>query len=257
MNSLELKEKLKRRETVLGSWITLAHPAIPEIMANAGFDFLVIDMEHSVIELSDAQILIQSIESLGIVPFVRIGEINSNLIKRVLDAGARGIIVPLVKSPEDIKKAVQASYYPPKGKRGVGLARAQKYGLDFESYKRKQKKEIIIVALIEHIEAIENLETILAVEGIDATIIGPYDLSGSLGFPGEFDRPEVKSAIARYEKICADKKMAMGFHVVQPEVNRAVECMKKGFSFIAIGLDTLYLGLKCREVIQEVKKEKS
>lgn len=255
MNFLELKAKLKRREAVLGSWIALGHPSIPEIMANAGFDFLVIDMEHSVIELSDAQKLIQSIEAQGIVPFVRIGEINANLIKRVLDAGAHGIIAPLVKNAEDMKKVVQASYYPPKGERGVGLARAQKYGLDFESYKIKQKNELIIVPLIEHIKAIENLEAILEVEGVDATIIGPYDLSGSLGFPGEFDRPEVKSAIAHYEKICASKKMAMGFHIVQPEVKRAVEYIKKGFSFVAVGLDTLYLGLKCKEIMQEVKKE--
>lgn len=254
MTSLELKERLMRRQTVLGSWITLAHPSIPEIMANAGFDFLVIDMEHSVIELSDAQRLIQSIEAQGIVPFVRIGEINSNLIKRVLDAGACGIIAPLVKNAEDVKKVVQASYYPPKGGRGVGLARAQKYGFGFESYKIRQKDEIIIVALIEHIQAIENLESILEVQDLDATMIGPYDLSGSLGFPGEYDRPEVKSAIKRYEQICNNKKKAMGFHIVKPEAERTAQYIKKGYSFVVVGLDTLYLGLKCQEVMQEIAK---
>ena len=165
----------------IGSWITLNHFSVVEIMAEAGFDWLCIDLEHSVIDYYDAEILIATIQAKGIKPFVRVGENNEIIIKRVLDAGAEGIIIPMVNSKSDAIKAVNAVKYPPQGTRGVGLARAQNYGFNFEEYAKNINDQTIIIAQIEHIDGINNLNEILAVEGINGSIIGPYDLSGSLG----------------------------------------------------------------------------
>lgn len=250
---INLKEKLQNKTLSIGSWITLGHPAIAEIMSQAGFEWLTIDMEHSAITLHQAQQLIQVIDLAGRVPLVRVGENNPLLIKRVMDAGAHGIIVPMVNSKDDAIKAVKAVQYPPKGTRGVGLARAQEYGFGFEKYKEWVKENSIVIVQIEHIEAINNLQEILTVDGIDGSIIGPYDLSGSLGFPGEFDRPEVQEAISHYEATCMKFKKPMGFHVVQPDSKLAASYKNKGYAFLAVGLDTLYLGGKCMDVLHDIK----
>jgi 2-dehydro-3-deoxyglucarate aldolase len=248
----KVKEKLKNNELTVGSWITLGHPSIAEIMVNAGFEWLVVDMEHSVITLHQAQNLVQIIEPSGVVPLVRVGENNYNIIKRVMDAGAYGVIVPMVNNKDDAIKAVKAVKYPPQGARGVGLARAQGYGMKFEEYKEWVDKESVVIVQIEHIEAINNLEEILSVEGVDGSIIGPYDLSGSLGVPGKFDSPEVSQTLKHYEDTCHKMKKPMGFHVVQPDVEKTLHYKKKGYTFLAVGLDTLYLGTKCKEVIKAV-----
>jgi len=218
-------------------------------MAKAGFDWLVVDMEHSAIGLSQAQQLIRVIELAGCVPLVRLSENNPCYIKRVMDAGAHGVVVPMVNSRQDAVNAVKAVRYPPSGTRGVGLSRAQGYGFEFDNYKKWVEKESIVIVQIEHINAIENLEHILDTPGIDGSIIGPYDLSGSLGHPGQFEKPEVKAALKRYEDTCHRMKKPAGFHVVQPQPKLAASYKKKGYSFLAIGLDTLYLGTKCKEII--------
>ena len=126
----------------IGSWITINNSSIAEIMADAGFDWLCVDMEHSVIDYAEAQQIILAIQSKGLKAFVRVGENNTRIIKRVLDAGADGIIVPSVNSAAEAQKAVDSVKYPPLGKRGVGLARAQSYGFGFESYRDNASKEI-------------------------------------------------------------------------------------------------------------------
>jgi len=151
----------------LGSWITLAHPSICEIMADAGFDWLCIDMEHSVIDYFEAQQLITTIQAKGIKAYVRVGENNSRIIKRILDAGADGVVVPSVNSEADAIKAVEATKYPPKGKRGVGLARAQKYGFGFDDYYNNKVKKIKLIVQIEHINAINELDKIIETDGVD------------------------------------------------------------------------------------------
>ncbi|MGB2630980.1 MAG: aldolase/citrate lyase family protein [Candidatus Omnitrophota bacterium] len=236
-----LKDSLLKRELTIGSWITLAHPSIAEIMAKAGFDWLVVDMEHSAIELGQAQNLIQVIELAGCVPLVRVGENDPNLIKRVMDAGAHGVIVPMVNTEEDAVRAVKAVKYPPVGTRGVGLARAQGYGMDFEGYKGWVNEKSIVIVQIEHIDAVKNLEKILTVKGVDGFIIGPYDLSGSVGKPGEFDDPEVKKALERVTEVSRKLKALSGFHVVPPDPGQVKEKIDEGYSFIAYSLDTLFM----------------
>lgn len=242
--------------TTIGSWITLNHPSIAEIMADAGFDWLCIDMEHSVTDYFEAQQLIMAIQSKGLKAFVRVGENNSRIIKRILDAGADGIIVPSVSSREEAIKAVQSVKYPPFGKRGVGLSRAQSYGFGFESYKDEKTKEIKLIVQIEHIDAVRNLESIIEVDGVDGTFIGPYDLSGSMGKPGRYDDDDVKEALLRYETVAKKYNKLIGFHVIQPNYDLVVEKINKGYNFIAFSLDTIFLGTIIRDQLDKLKKWK-
>ncbi len=251
---MNLKNKLKKRELTIGSWITIGHTVVAEIMARSGYDWLTVDMEHSAITLDIAQDLIRVIELCGVVPLVRVGENVPNLIKRVMDAGAHGVIVPMVNSKDDAEKAVASVQYPPKGFRGVGLARAQKYGADCEGYKKWNEQESIVIVQIEHIKAVENLEDILSVEGVDGFIIGPYDLSGSLGVPGQFDHPEMVKALNRVKDVSEKMNVLSGFHVIPPEVEAFQEKIREGYKFIAHGLDILFLGDGCRNSLKAIRK---
>lgn len=252
----KLKESLQKNKFTVGSWVTLGHTAVAELMAKLGFDWLVVDMEHSAITLPDAQQLIQVIELCGVVPLVRVGENNPVLIKRVMDAGAHGVIVPMVNTKEDAIKAVSAVKYPPMGTRGVGLARAQGYGLDFERYRDWVNKESIVIVQVEHVKSIENLESILTTPGVDGSIIGPYDLSGSLGVPGNFEDPKMRECLASYEKISKKTRKPAGFHVVEPDIQKTLDFRQKGYTFLAVGLDTLYMGRKCAEIINGIREKR-
>ena len=237
----------------LGTWITLGHISIAEILCDAGFDWLCIDMEHSVIDYFEAAQLIIAIQGKGKKAFVRVGENNPRIIKRVLDAGADGIIVPSVNSKEEAIKAVNAVKYPPVGMRGVGLSRAQAYGFGFEEYRDSKTKDIKLIAQIEHINAIRELDGIINTPGIDGTFIGPYDLSGSMGKPGQYDDEDVKQALLDYEIIAKKYNKYMGFHVIQPLYDLVMEKADKGYNFIAFSLDTLFLGGSAREQVSLVK----
>ena len=239
--------------TKIGSWITLNNPAIAEILADAGFDWLCVDLEHSVIDYFEAKQLIMAIQSKGVKAFVRVGENNTRIIKRILDAGADGIIVPSVNSLQEAKAAVEAFKYPPKGKRGVGLSRAQGYGFSFENYRDFIAKELTLILQIEHINAIDELEDIVRLDGVDGTFIGPYDLSGSIGKPGEWNDPRVKEALDKYERIALASKKYVGYHVIEPDYQLVQEKMKKGYNFIAFSLDTLFLGTLVRNQMQSLK----
>ena len=254
MKKNDLKLKLKNRELSIGSWISTGNSSVTEIMAQAGFEWLTIDMEHSAIDISQAQELIRIVELSGIAPLVRVSNNSPEVIKRVMDAGAHGVIVPMVNSKDEAEQAVKSVKYPTAGIRSVGLSRAQKYGFDFVGYKKWLEEGSIVIVQIEHIQAIKELEAILSTPGVDGSIIGPYDLSGSLGCPGEFDRPEVKAELLKYEEVCNRLNKPMGFHIVQPDPELANKYKLKGYTFLAVGLDTLYLGTKCREVLNEINK---
>ncbi len=254
---MNLKEKLRNRELTIGSWITIGSTVVAEIMAKAGYDWLTIDMEHSAITIDIAQDLIRVIELCGVTPFVRVGNNDANIIKRVMDAGAHGVIVPMVNTREDAENAVRSVKYPPRGFRGVGLARAQKYGADFEGYKQWNDKNSIVIVQVEHILAVENLEEILSVPEVDGFIIGPYDLSGSLGVPGEFDNPEVLDALKRVKEIAEKKNALSGFHVISPTDEAFQEKVAEGYKFIPHSLDILFLGNSCRKILKKIRKDQT
>lgn len=249
-----LKEKLKRKILTIGSWITLDHTSIAEIMANAGFDWLVVDMEHSAITVTGAQQLIMTLELCGCTPLVRVGANDPTLIKRVMDAGAYGVIVPMINTAEDALKAVDAVKYPPAGKRGVGLARAQAYGLSFDKYIEWLAKESVVIVQIEHICALKNLPAILSTPGVDGFIVGPYDLSASLGFPGEFENPLVVEALCEIKKVVKKSPIAAGYHVVQPDPDMVFKKIREGYRFLGYSLDTLFLGCACKTGLDLIRK---
>lgn len=250
-----LKKRLAKKELTIGSWLQIGSAAVAEIMAQAGFDWLVVDMEHSAIGISEAQSLIQIIDLAGCVPLVRLSSNDPVLIKRVMDAGAHGIIVPNVNSVDDAVAAVEAVRYPPAGTRGVGLWRAQGYGFDFDKYKEWQATESVVIVQIEHIEGVNNLEQILNTKGVDGFIIGPYDLSASLGIPGKFEHSDFKAALDTVHRVSKQVNALMGIHVVAPDVSAAKEKIEEGYRFIAYSIDTLFLGQSCRNGLRAIKSE--
>lgn len=235
----------------VGSWITLAHPAIAEIMAKAGFEWLVIDMEHSVITIREAEELIRVIELCGVKPYVRLTANDPQQIKRVMDAGAQGIIVPMVKSIKDVKKAANAMFYPPKGTRGVGLARAQGYGAAFESYLEKQKSFDLIVQ-IEHIEAVNQLDEILSFPDLTGFIVGPYDLTGSMGIPGNFEHIDFHQALNKIKNIANSYlNVKRGIHLIEPNFSQLKKLIDEQYDFIAYSLDIRILDIGVRSAVTQ------
>jgi len=243
---MSLKTKLKNHELTVGTWISLAHPAIAEIMVKAGFDWVVVDLEHSVITLREAEELIRVIDLGGSVPLVRLSTNDPVQAKRVMDAGAHGIIVPMINSKEDVAKAVASIHYPDKGVRGVGLARAQGYGTKFHEYAEWLKKEAVVVIQIEHVEAVKNIKEILSCDDVDGYIIGPYDLSASMGLSGQFDHPDVVAALKKIREAGAALKKPGGLHVVEPNPEELKSRIKEGFQFIAYSVDFRMLDVACR-----------
>ena len=237
----------------IGSWIQLAHPAIAEIMASAGFDWLAVDLEHSSIDLRETEELIRVIDLKGVVPLVRLSSNNPEQIKRIMDAGAHGVIVPMVNSKEDAQAAVSAVKYPPIGQRSIGLARAQGYGARFLEYFDWQRDHSLVVVQIEHINAVNNLESILSVIGVDAYIVGPYDLSGSLGIPGQFEEPEFINAMQKIRAVSEDLGVPGGVHIVEPDLIQLSQRIKEGNKFIAYGVDTRIIDTACRTALELVK----
>ena len=249
-----LKQRLADHDLTIGSWITMGHHEVAEIMSRAGFDWLVVDMEHSAVDIASAQRLIQVIELSGVTPLVRVGANDPLLIKRVMDAGAVGVVVPMVNTKEEALRAVASVYYPPRGMRGVGLTRAQDYGADFEGYKRKSEENSVVIVQVEHIRAVENLEAILSVPGVDGFIIGPYDLSGSLGVPGDFDHPDVVAALARVGEVSRNMRPAPGFHSVSSDPALAKKKIAEGYRFVGYSLDILLLGDAARGGVSAIRE---
>ena len=192
-----LKLKLKRNKLNIGTWITLSDPLVPEVLAPAGFDWMCIDIEHTSLSLDQVKQLIISIENQNILPLVRVGENNHNLIKRVMDIGSAGIIVPNINNYNEAKMAINAVKYPPKGQRGMGLYKAQSYGIKLNEYIRWNKKNSIVIIQIESQEALDNIDNIFSLKEIDAFFVGPYDLSASMNIPGKFDDKKFKKALIK------------------------------------------------------------
>jgi 2-keto-3-deoxy-L-rhamnonate aldolase RhmA len=239
--------KLNLHSTSLGGWVTLGHSSIVEILANAGFDWIVIDLEHSDIDISTAADMIRTADLCGVPPLVRLTSNQPDQIKRVMDAGASGIIVPSVNTHEEASSAVSATRYAPFGTRGVGLARAQSYGASFKSYWSWQLDDPTVVVMIEHLDAVKNLERILTTPGVSAFLIGPYDLSASMGIPGEFDNPLFTETIQNIKNIGKRLGCPTGIHIVEPELDSLSKAILDGYNFIAYGVDIRMLDLAARK----------
>lgn len=246
MPSTMLRRKVNSRALTLGSWITLPNCAVAELMARAGFDWLVVDLEHSPIGIESACDLIRVIDLCGVAPLVRLTSNDENQIKQVMDAGAHGIVVPMVNSVAEAEHAVAATRYAPAGTRGVGLARAQGYGVTFQDYLAWQSDNPVVIVQIEHRDALPNLQEILAVPGVDGFLVGPYDLSCSFGCPGQFDDPMVLAGMKAIVTAGRASKAAMGLHIVEPDPSLLEQRIREGYTFIAYSVDFRMLDVSCR-----------
>ncbi|MHA1470258.1 MAG: HpcH/HpaI aldolase family protein, partial [Candidatus Asgardarchaeia archaeon] len=228
----KLKDSLKNNSACFGAWIQIPHPTIIEIMANNctnNLKWICIDMEHGVIGMESMTNLIRTIERFDITPIVRIPKNDYIWIHRVLDAGAKGLIIPMIKNHSEAEQAVGEALYPPLGRRSFGYSRANWYGSDFDNYVRNANNEISIILQIEHVDAMVDLDFILSVKGIDGTFIGPYDLSGSLGKPGDFESKDYKNILSFYQERSKEHNIPMGIHVVRPTVEKIKEATIQGY----------------------------
>jgi 2-keto-3-deoxy-L-rhamnonate aldolase RhmA len=249
-----VKQKIRSGIPTLGTWVTLGNPAIAEIFSLAGFDWVVVDLEHSTISIDQAGELIRVIDLSGASPLVRLTSNDRNQIKRVMDAGAHGIVVPMINCAADAEMAVAATRYAPQGIRGVGLARAQYYGPGFTKYQDWQKDGPVVIVQIEHVSALDQLENIFSTPGVDGFIIGPYDLSCSMGMPGEFQRPEFLEAMDRILAAGLRSECAPGLHIIEPDPHQLQKAMEDGYRLIAYSVDIRMLDVAARSGIHLHKK---
>lgn len=253
MQNTTIKKKINSGEVTIGTWVTIGHSSIVEILCDAGFDWLTIDLEHNTINQENLRNLIIAGQAKNIPMFVRVPKNDEVFIKKALDAGADGLIIPMINSRQDALDAKDNSYYPPIGKRGVGLSRAQGYGNNFDNYIKWSSENLTIIAQIEHIDAINNLEEIVEVKEIDGLMIGPYDLSASLGIPGKFDNQVVKDALDTFISKSKKHTTSIGQHIVPLEEWRFREAVEKGYNFIAYGTDFQFLKSSIKN-LEDLKK---
>ena len=246
----KFKKRLIDRERTVGSWLQIPSETTAEIMTQSGFEWLVIDMEHAPIGVGEAARLIRVIDLAGLPALCRIPANDPVLIKNVLDAGADGVIVPMVESRKEAERAVDAAYYPPGGKRGVGLARAQAYGSGFDQYRKQIDESLIVIAMIESGGGIEHVEAIATTPGIDGLFVGPYDMSASLGLIGQIDHPEIKAALRTVIDTAHRVGIGCGLHVVHPNQHAIEEAFNEGYTFAALGVDMIFLGQAARESVK-------
>lgn len=252
---MSLKSKLKNNKLTIGSWIMIDSPICVEVMSLAKFEWLVVDTEHTSIDLKSTENLIRTIQANNMKALVRVSKNEEVIIKKVLDMGADGIIVPMICSKEDSLRAADYAKYPPKGIRGVGQYRSTWYGKKFKEYKKWVDEELIIIAQIEHIDAVNNLDEILQTEVMDAILIGPYDLSSSLNCAGEFERNDVKDAIKKIINKCKEYNIPSGFHVVDTKSEELLLKIKQGCTFLAYGIDHFFLRDAAVNGMDKIRKE--
>jgi 2-keto-3-deoxy-L-rhamnonate aldolase RhmA len=242
-------ERLTQRNLLVGSIVSLSSPEVAEILAHSGLDWLFVDLEHSALGVMEAQALVQAAGPQ--MPCVlRVPAVDDVWIKKCLDTGAAGIIVPQIRTAAEAQRAVSLCKYPPAGIRGAGPARAQGYGYSFADYVARANHEIAVIIQVEHIDAVENIDAIKMVPGIDALLVGPYDLSGSMGKLGQVLDPEVQDAIARVTKSVKPAGIPLGIFGTSPEAVKPF--IAEGFTLIAVGTDAMLLGGAARQMVQSL-----
>lgn len=236
---------------LLGTILTLPSPEIAELLSQAGFDWLFVDMEHTSLGVKDVQRILQAVGK-EFPCLVRVPVMDEAWIKKVLESGPAGIIVPHVNTLEEVEKVLRWSKYPPEGIRSVGISRAQDYGLNLQEYMEKANETIAIVPQVEHIEAVKNLESFVKIPGLSAIFVGPYDLSGSVGKLGKVKDQEVQGMIQEVQAICSKAGMVTGiFGVDAEEVNPYIEI---GYSLVAIGMDTSYVLKSAQQTLHALRE---
>jgi 2-dehydro-3-deoxyglucarate aldolase/4-hydroxy-2-oxoheptanedioate aldolase len=234
-----MKRKLAAGQVCIGTTITMNSPVVAELLSHLGFDWLWFEMEHTALSVEAVLTMLQATNGSDVSTVVRVPWNDKTLIKRVLDTGPDGILIPLVNSREEAEYAVRAMKYPPVGERGAGLGRAQCYGLHMGEYLESANDEVQTLVMIEHVQAVEHVDEILAVEGVDSVMVGALDLSGSMGMLGQTDDPAVEAAIQKVLASSKKAKVPCGIITVDPDTaNRRI---KEGFTNVILGIDILTL----------------
>lgn len=218
----------------------IPHPSIAEIMGQAGYDWVAIDLEHGSIGVHQLPDLFRALELGGTLPLARVARAHPKDCKQALDAGACGVIVPMIESARQLLEVRDACRWPPAGTRGVGFSRANLFGKHFEAY-REEAQAPLLVAMIEHISAVGALEQILGVNGLDAILIGPYDLSASMGLTAQFDHPDFCKTMDLIGDLANAMSMPAGVHVVEPSHDQLRKRLDEGYRFIAYSIDAVML----------------
>ena len=218
----------------------IPHSSIAEIMGQAGYDWVAVDMEHGAVAVNQLPDLFRGLELGNTLPLARISQGHPKDCKQALDAGAGGIIVPMIESAAQLMAVRDACRWPPAGTRGVGFSRANLFGKHFEAY-REEAQAPLLVAMIEHQRAAAELEAILAVDGLDAILIGPYDLSASMGLTGQFEHPDFCATMENIRALAADKAIPAGVHVVEPSRDQLQQRLAEGYRFLAYSMDSVLL----------------
>lgn len=237
---VKIREKLQKGECSIGSWMQIPHPSVAEIMGCAGYDWVAVDIEHGSVAVHQLPDLFRALELGETLPLARIASGQPKDCKQALDAGAGGVIVPMIESAAHLIAVRDACRWPPSGSRGVGFSRANLYGKNFEAY-QEEAQAPILVAMIEHHRALSELQHILSVEGLDAILIGPYDLSASMGLTAKFDHPDFRLAIQEILTLAKVKTVPAGIHIVSPSISQLRERLSEGYRFIAYSVDAVSL----------------
>ena len=238
MTSNHFRKRLLRGDRLLGTVLTLPCPEVAEIMSKVGFDWLWVDTEHGPFDALGAQRLLQAAGDRQ-AAVIRVPSADDVWIKKALDVGAAGIIAPQVNTAAEARRVVSACKYPPEGTRGVGAARAHAYGLGFQTYVDAANRHTAVIVQAEHIEAVENIGEIVRVEGVDAVLVGPYDLSASMGKIGRVGDRDVLQAIEKIRQACLAAGTPLG--IFGNDAQTVKTWLDKGFSLIGVGTDAMHL----------------
>ena len=249
MTSERIRQDIRNGKPVIGTWLQLPSPDVAEIVARLGYDWAAVDLEHGSFTRAHLPDVFRALERWGTLPFARVAEATRRDIKMALDSGARGIIFPMIESREQLDNAISWSLYPggkefSGGSRGVGFSRANAFGMDFPAHTHTENglgHNVVLVAQIEHINALPNLDAIFSHPRLDSYMIGPYDLSASMNLTAQFDHPDFLAALKTIEEKALIHKVARGYHVVAPDENLVKQRIEEGYTFIAYGIDSLFL----------------
>jgi 2-keto-3-deoxy-L-rhamnonate aldolase RhmA len=245
------RQEIKEGKPLIGTLQTLNSPDITEMLVAAGFDWLFIDLEHSTIDVEGAQRILQAAGS-NCPCVIRVPCGDQVWIKKLLDIGPAGVIIPQVKSAREAAEIVQFCRYPPEGTRSVGLSRAHGYGMRFDEYIANANQNVAVIIQIEHINAVKEIEDIVKIPGIDALLVGPYDLSGTMGKIGQVKDPEVQAQVEKVRQVCLDTGMPLGIFTTNPEEVKPL--IEKGYTVIAVGIDTIFLGRALKQAMEIIKQ---
>lgn len=250
-------KKYHNKMPSIGTITHLRSTTAVECLGATGLDYVMIDMEHAPVDTGEAQAYISAADTAGITPFVRIAEISRGAVLKMLDAGAKGIIVPDIETVDQVKVLIQYAKFKPVGARGYCMTRDGKWGYSADYKKGLQgymdacNRDTMLFPQCETLGCLENIEEITALNGVDGILIGPYDLSIAMGLDGQFEHPDFKKAVARILKACKDAgKMAMVFAGNADEASRR---LNEGFDSILYGLDILAVINHFRTTINELQ----